>query len=63
MDLLEQVQEVHRNDQMDAAPLLLVNTERAGVIQLGKEKVLERPFWGLSILKVDLKGRCGQLFF
>lgn len=48
---------------MDAAPLLLVNTERAGVIQLGKEKVLERPFWGLSILKVDLKGRCGQLFF
>lgn len=46
--------EGHGNSQGVGTPLLSRKAERDGVVQPGKEKTPESPYWGLSILKGGL---------
>jgi len=52
----------HRNDQRYGTLLLCRKAERVEVVQPGEEKVLVRPYCGLSVLKGDLQERWGQTF-
>jgi len=54
MDLLEWVQEGHKNDQGDGTPLLKEKAERVGVVWPGEEKAPGKPSCSLSVLKGGL---------
>ena len=47
-------EEGHRNAPMDGTPLLQGQAERAGSVQHGEEKALERPESCLSVSKGGL---------
>lgn len=49
-----------RATKMFGAPLLWGTSERAVIVQSGEEKPLERPYWGLSVIKRGLWERWGQ---
>ena len=51
MDLLEQVQKSHEDDQGAGAPPLRGQAERIGVVQPGEEKAPGRPYSGLPVVK------------
>ena len=54
MHLLEHIEREHKNDRTDGVPSPEVQVERAGAVQLGEEKALERPENSLPVSKVGL---------
>ena len=50
----------HKKDKRDGTPLLQGKAERVGAVQPGEEKVPERPYSILSVLKGGLWERWGQ---
>jgi len=56
-DLLEHIQEGHKNDPRDGTPLLQRQAERSGVVQPGEEKAPMWPDSSLSVSKGELQKR------